>query len=445
MHRHAVRRYRVDYIYRTTFLLSLLSFLASYIGSEVFFVGTAWFAIEPKIVSLAMIASILGLVVTALGIMFERLENLVPPRFIRRTQIMIGAMIVTGSIGPIVGFTFGDFAWKVAYQTIVPVIMVMIVITYFLVRESAARERNIHIHYSGALLLGIFIAVMIYALIMGKNWVDLKPPPQILQLSSLVPLSYYIAMTAAIIFTILNLTHPHSQIRFIFFRQRNVVSAFILNTISAITSLLITWVLIIMYEAPPPYGYGYNNFEVGMAFLPRGILFFTGVAISLLFINRLGAKRTIYIGAMTTIFGASILIFVVQPASAVISFSAIAEAGAGILLVAADRMIKKDVSGKVLPTANATKTTFHCIGAMLGCLIGDAITITFIVWQPDGIFNGVPIFKAVPAPEAYAIAFAVVVILNIMALILGFLAKALTKDVILHSKIKNLQFTKNNI
>jgi len=44
---------------------------------------------------------------------------------------------------------------------------------------------------------------------------------------------------------------------------------------------------------------------------------------------------------------------------------------------------------------------------------------SFIVWKPDGSFNGVPIFKAVPAPEAYEIAFTVVVMQNIIALIQG--------------------------
>jgi len=437
LHEYVRRRDDADYTYRTIILLSLAAFITSYVGSEVFFVGTAWFAIESRFVPLAMIGGITGLLATALGLIFERLQDISPPHLVRRMQILIVAMMVFGSTGPIAGFAFGDFAWKMAYQSIVPLMMLLTVIAYLLVRESVARRRSIDVHY-GVLLLAILITVTVFGLIMGKNWLDIKPPPQILQLSSLIPLAYYVAIMAVFIFLIPNLTHPYSVIRFTFFRQRNVVIAFILNTISAITTLLIIWVLIAIYQAPIPYGYGYNNFEVGLAFVPGAILFFGGVAISLLFISKVGAKRMIYTGAMATIFGSGVLMFVAEPVSAVISFSAIAGAGAGVLLVAGDRLIKSSVLPSVFPSANAFKTISHCIGAALGCLIGDSITMTFVSWQLVGKFNGIPIFKALPAPEVHEVAFLVLAILGIAAFVLGFLSKALSKDVILHNTKENL-------
>src|SRR5580698_1405019 len=111
-----------------------------------------------------------GLTILPLGMALVREEF--PRELVPRAQGLLSAMFGIGfAISlPIGSWVSQNYGWRDTYHSAIPVVLLLTIAVFLVVRESSYRRPNTKVDYGGAALIGGSLAGIVAALSQGEAW-----------------------------------------------------------------------------------------------------------------------------------------------------------------------------------------------------------------------------------------------------------------------------------
>ena len=349
---------------------------------------------------------------------FSLVREEFPRDLIPRAQGLLSAMFAAGAaIGlPVGAYISNSLGWQSTYHTAVPFIVVLTVLIIWQVRESNYRNPGATLDRSGALMLGLALALIVFALSEGSSWGWTSAPVVTLFVIGFAlfgPLIYFERRKAQ---PILNL---------VLLGKRNVFVSNVLGLVSGMAMFLAFQALTFQLELPPPAGLGYDILSTGLFILPFALVVViialpVGIAVS-----RIGVRPFVLVGALIAAAGFAFA-SVTSDAAGLSTYLMVIAAGMGMQMVAIQNLLVLSVSPREMGLATSLNTVFRNVGTSLGAPIAGSLISTYTTWYYAGNYKGVPLLYSIPSKIAFQYSYDVAVI----AFVAGFFVTFLSREVI---------------
>ncbi len=355
----------------------------------------------------------IGLTILPLGMALVREEF--PREMVPRAQGILSAMFGIGfAISlPIGSWVSQNYGWRDTYHSAIPIVLLLTIGVFLLVRESSYRRPNARVDYGGALLIGFSLAGIVAALSQGQAW----------GWGSTLTLSFAAAGVLLLVPFILwerRWTQlgrePIVDPRLL--RERNVAVTNTVVTVAGLGMYMALFALIYRFEFPPiSGGFSQNILQAGIDIVPLALSMLVIAVIASVLVSRTGVKPLALGGAILTAIG----FFLVAGATSllqVLLYETVVGAGIALLNASIINMLVLTVDPKDMGQATAMNNVFRNLGGSVGAPIVGALLAAYVVTVPGGPLAG----TTLPSLQAFQYAFwiaAVITIVGGIAVLLG--------------------------
>jgi MFS family permease len=302
---------------------------------------------------------------------FSLVREEFPREMVPRAQGILSAMFGAGAAFglPVGALIANSYGWQANYHLALPLIAVLTILIFFMVKESSVTDPNARLDYVGAVWLGITMAAIVFGLSEGSSWGWTSPSVLGLVfggLVSLIPLVFY---ERRVLEPILNLK---------LLAVRNVMVSNVVGISSGAALFIAFQAITFRLELPPPAGFGFDILTTGLYLLPLAVAILV-VAIPVGRLTpRYGVKPFLYLGCIVGALG-FLLISTATTATLIAGYLVIASAGLGMLLVASQNLLVLSVRRREMGLATSLSTVFRNIGSSLGAPVAGSLMSTFVV------------------------------------------------------------------
>lgn len=319
----------------------------------------------------------IGLSVMPLGFALVREEF--PRELIPKAQALISAMFGAGfaiSI-PLGSLVSDEYSWRWTYHSAIPFVVALVIISYFVIKESRYKRPEVKIDYVGAASLAISLSLFVFALSEGATWgwTNFKTLGLALAgVAILVPLVLYeLKYTKRGGEAILN---------FKLLAIRNVLVANVILTIAGLGMFLSMQALTYRFL----YDFGDSILTTGLSLVPFAVGTFILGPIAGILVSRTGVKPLSIIGAVVS--AAGFLLEATLPGyGGVLIYEFLIGAGLSLLNGTLINFIVLTVRPKDMGLATAMNGTFRSLGSSIGAPVAGSILATYAILLPSGSIN----------------------------------------------------------
>lgn len=314
-----------------------------------------------------------GLTILPLGMALVREEF--PRELVPRAQALLSALFGVGfaislPVGSWVSQTYG---WRDTYHTAIPIVVILTIAVFFLVRESPYRRPNVKVDYVGAGLVGGSLAGIVAALSQGQSWGWTSP----------LTLGFLVAGLALMIPFVLwerrwtrRAREPIVDPRLL--KERNVAVTNVVLTVAGLGMYMALFSLIYRFEFPPESGgFSQNILQAGIDIVPLALAMLVIAIVASFIVSRVGVKPLAITGAGI----ASIGLYLVASATTLtqcLTYEVVIGAGIGLLNATIINLLVLTVDPKDMGQATAMNNVFRNIGGSVGAPIVGALLATFV-------------------------------------------------------------------
>jgi len=354
-----------------------------------------------------------GLTILPLGMSLVREEF--PRELVPRAQGILSAMFGIGfaislPVGSAVSQTYG---WRDTYHSAIPVVVLLTIAVFLLVRESTYRRPNTKVDYGGAALLGGALAGIVAALSQGQQWGWHSPLTLGFASAGLLLLVPFVLWE---IRWTRQGREPIVDHRLL--RERNVAVTNAVLTVAGLGMYMALFALIYRFESlGVSGGFSQDILQAGLDIVPLALSMMAVAVVASIAVSRVGVKPLALGGSALTAFG-----FVLLASAKTLDQSLLYETvtGAGIALLNASiiNMLILTVDPKDMGQATAMNNVFRNLGGSVGAPIVGSLLATYVVLVPAG--GGTTL--ALPALLGFQYAFwiaAVITLVGGVAVVLG--------------------------
>jgi MFS family permease len=357
----------------------------------------------------------IGLTILPLGMSLVREEF--PRELVPRAQGLLSALFGIGfaislPIGSYVSQTYG---WRDTYHSAIPVVLILTVAVFLLVRESPYRRPNTRVDYVGAALLGGALAGVVAALSQGESWGWTSP----------LTLGFLVAGLLLLIpFAIWERRWTHLKNEPIvdprLLGERNVAVTNAVLTVAGLGMYMALFSLIYRFEFPAiSGGFSQDILQAGLDIVPLALSMLVVALIASVAVSRVGVKPLALGGAIVTSFG----FYLLASASSLdqcLVYECVTGAGIALLNASIINMLVLTVDPKDMGQATAMNNVFRNLGGSVGAPIVGALLAAYVtgIIVPAGPLAGTDL----PSSHAFQYAFwiaAVVTLVGGAAVLLG--------------------------
>ena len=302
---------------------------------------------------------------------FSLVREEFPRELVPRAQGILSAMFGAGAAFglPIGAFIANSYGWQTNYHIALPFIVVLTILIFYTVKESAVTDPNAKLDYVGAVWLGSTMGAVVFGLSEGSTWGWRSLPVLGLIFGGavlVIPLVFY---ERRVLEPILNLK---------LLAIRNVIVSNVVGIASGAALFIAFQAISFQLELAPPSGYGFDILTTGLYLLPLAV----AILIVAIPVGRLtpkyGVKPFLYFGCVLGAIG-FYLISIATTAGQLAGFLVVASAGLGMLLVATQNLLVLSVRRREMGLATSLNTVFRNIGSSLGAPIAGSLMTTFVV------------------------------------------------------------------
>jgi MFS family permease len=356
-----------------------------------------------------------GLTILPLGMSLVREEF--PRELVPRAQGILSAMFGIGfaislPVGSAVSQSYG---WRDTYHSAIPIVLLLTVAVFLLVRESTYRRPNTRVDYGGAALLGGALAGIVAALSQGQQWGWSSPLTIGFAGAGLFLLVPFVLWELR--WRRLGL-EPIVDPRLL--RERNVAVTNAVLTVAGLGMYMALFALIYRFEFPAVSGgFSQNILGAGLDIVPLALSMMGVAIVASIAVSRVGVKPLALAGAGLTALG-----FVLLAAAKTLDQSLLYETvtGAGIALLNASiiNMLVLTVDPKDMGQATAMNNVFRNLGGSIGAPIVGSLLAAYVtgVIVPSGPLAGTNL----PSLQAFQYAFyiaAAITLIGAIAIFFG--------------------------
>jgi MFS family permease len=354
---------------------------------------------------------------------FAMLPEVFPAARVGQAQGIVSGMFAAGAAVGLVGggYIAYQFGWPLTYHTVIPVAVILVVLAYFILRESPYLHPAA-IDLPGIASLGVALGSAMFAITEGTYWgwasVDAVRWGGVP--IGVVPF-YAIALVAAVFFVLWERRSPNPVVSFAALKKRNIWVSNV-NAVFVGVSMFLTFIaLVILIEYRYPPGFNFNEFDMGLAALPAalGMLAFAPVWGRL--IGRQGPKPVTLLGFAVMGLGAVGLLLFHANVYEVSLFTIPTLVGNVAVLIAMSNIIVLSVGRHELGVQTGMNQTFRNLGSAVGPVLAATVLASFLT--PYVIYVPFPVTIQVYSAVGFQLVFGLIAILSFVGLGLSLLLR----------------------
>ncbi|MCI4363155.1 MAG: MFS transporter [Thermoplasmata archaeon] len=348
-----------------------------------------------------------GLTILPLGMSLVREEF--PRELVPRAQGILSAMFGIGfaislPVGSAVSQSYG---WRDTYHSAIPVVLLLTVAVFLLVRESTYRRPNTRVDYGGAALLGGALAGIVAALSEGQSWGWRSP-------LTLGFAGVGLALLVPFVLWELRWTRAgHEPIvdpRLL--RERNVAVTNAVLTVAGLGMYMALFALIYRFEFPPVSGgFSQNILQAGIDIVPLALSMMGVAILASVAVSKVGVKPLALAGAGLTAVG-FVLLAAAQTLEQSLLYETVTGAGMALLNASIINMLVLSVDPKDMGQATAMNNVFRNLGGSVGAPIVGSLLAAYVtgVIVPSGPLAGTNLPSLLAFQYAFWIAAAITLV-----------------------------------
>jgi MFS family permease len=354
---------------------------------------------------------------------FAMLPEVFPPARVGQAQGIVSGMFAAGAAVGLVGggYVAWQFGWPLTYHTVIPVAVILVVLAYFILRESPYLHPN-PIDVPGIVSLGVALAAAMFALTEGTYWGWTSTsavhwggvPIGVVQFFAL-------AAVAAVFFVVWESRSPNPVVSFAALKKRNIWVSNVDGVFVGIAMFLVFIGLTILVEYPFSPGFGFNQFDMGLSALPSALGMLAFGPLFGRWVGRVGPKPAILTGFGIMAVGGILLTVAVAAHWSVYVVAAVtvpALVGNVAVLIGMSNIIVLSVGRQELGIQTGMNQTFRNLGSAVGPVLAATITASFltpyIVARPPA--PAPPVTIQIYSGVGFELLFALVAVLGLLGL-----------------------------
>ncbi|AOL15482.1 MFS transporter [Sulfolobus sp. A20] len=332
----------------------------------------------------------------AYTILRERLNN-------RELPIAQGIIASTFAVGAAVAIPIGSYiaqyySWQLAYETALPLLIVIIFVTRYSLPQSVMREEQ-KIDSLGILLLSSSFLTIGISLTEAPTlgWLSF----QFLSLLSLGLILFY--------FFLRHISRAENPlINVSDFKNPNIAVPLLSSFVTGFGLFLTFQSLVFMLELPKPVGYNMTIFEAGLTMSPIALILLIAGPFFGSLVNKVGYKKIILSTSSFSVIAILTLSYLIGLKVSLIELMLLLVlvlffiSGMNITRIT---LLLASTSKRRMATITGTNTSMRLMGNTLGPIIAGSIESTFRQPLLLTIYNGIPLFTFIPSILAFQYSF----------------------------------------
>jgi MFS family permease len=349
----------------------------------------------------------IGLTILPLGMALVREEF--PRELVPRAQGLLSALFGVGfAISlPLGSWVSQNYGWRVTYHSAIPVVVLLTIAVFLLVRESTYRRPNTRVDYVGAALLGGALAGVVAALSQGQSWGWTSPLTLGFLgagLALLVPFALWERQWTR------RKNEPIVDGRLL--RERNVAVTNVVLTVAGLGMYMALFALIYRFEFPPVSGgFSQDILQAGIDIVPLALAMLVVAVVASVAVSRVGVKPLALGGAALTSVGFFLLASATTLPQSLV-YEVVIGSGMALLNASIINMLVLTVDPKDMGQATAMNNVFRNLGGSVGAPIVGALLAAYVtgIVVPSGPLAGTNL----PSLAAFQYAFWIAALVTIL-------------------------------
>jgi MFS family permease len=343
-------------------------------------IGSAFGLSRPnQLYLLIAVRAFQGLGMGMFPLAFAMMPEVFPAARVGNAQGIISGMFAGGASLGLVGggYLAYQFDWQLTFHTIAPVAIVLVILAYFLLRESP-HLTPLPIDLPGIGSLGFALAMLLFGLTEGAYWgwtnfaaVTFAAIPWG------VPEFFLLAVAGLLFFLFWEPRARTPVVSFRALKQRNVWVSNVNGVIVGFGMFLIFVALTILIEDPHPPGFGYNEFQLGLVALPATLGMLAFAPLWGRWVAAKGPKPVMLAGFAMVGLGALGLVFFHSSILSMEVFVVPTMVGMVAVMIAMSNIIVLSVGKEELGIQMGMNQTFRNLGSAIGPVLAATVTAMF--------------------------------------------------------------------
>lgn len=352
---------------------------------------------------------------------FAMIPEVFPAARVGEAQGVIGGMFAAGAAVGLVGGGYIAYTsgWQLTYHTVIPVAVALVVLAYFILRESP-HLAPAPIDFPGISSLGFALATAMFGLTEGTYWGWSNfSAVHFFGVPWGVPEFFLLALAGTVFFVLWEPRVANPVVSFRALRLRNIWVSNVNGMLVGVTMFLIFVGLTILVEDKYPPGLGFNQFDYGLVALPSALCMLAFAPAWGRWVALRGPKPVMLVGFAIMGLGALGLVLFHSNVYELTLITIPALVGNVAILIAMTNVIVLTVSPKELGIQTGMNQTFRNLGSAVGPVIAATVTASFTTAYVVGRnpFTGGPIMAQIPAVFGFELVFAITAALSLAGLL----------------------------
>lgn len=309
----------------------------------------------------------IGLSVMPLGFSLVREEF--PKELVPKAQALISAMFGAGfaiSI-PLGSWVANAYTWRWTYHSAIPIVFGLLILSYFVIRESRFKRPNVKIDYVGAVSLASSLALFVFSLSEGASWGWTS-----IKTLSLIGAGFAILVPLVIYELKYTRKGGEAILNFKLLAMRNVLIANLVLTVAGLGMFLSMQALTYRFVDD----FQKSILQTGISLVPFAIGTFILGPVAGVLVSRTGVKPLAIAGALVSATG-FILESTLPGYYGVLGYEFLIGAGLSLLNGTLINFVVLTVNPRDMGLATAMNGTFRFLGSSIGAPVAGSILTTY--------------------------------------------------------------------
>ena len=349
-----------------------------------------------------------GLTIFPLAMSLVREEF--PREMVPRAQGILSGLFGAGFAVslPLGAFVSNTFGWRFTYHSAVPVVALVTIAAFVVLRESPYRRPNAFVDYGGAGFLAASLALFVLGLSQGPVWgwgsplvLGLMAGGAILLVPTALVEIYHHRRGREVILDVRLLS------------RRNVLVTNLIIVVSGFGMFLAFQALTFRLEYPPPVGFGQDIFQTGLAFVAFAVPMLVFAPLASLAVTRVGTRPMTAVGCAVAATG-FYLATLATVLPALLASMVVIGAGIAVMSSSVINLLVLTVEPRDMGLATSLNAVFRNVGSSVGAPLAGSLMATFTVVEFGTTF---------PSPTAFRDAYLIAAVASASAGVLVLFAK----------------------
>lgn len=348
------------------------------VALSIYAVAVSFTGFSPTFTFMIISRTIQGIGLSVMPLGFSLVREEFPKELVPKAQALISAMFGAGfaiSI-PLGSWVSNVATWRWTYHSAIPFVVGLLIVSYFVIKESRFKRPDVKIDYVGAISLASSLALFVFTLSEGATWGWLS-------LKTLLLVVAGVAILVPLVIYELKYTKKGGEaiLNFKLLSMRNVLVANIILMVAGLGMFLSMQALTYRFT----FAFNKNIFATGLSLVPFAIGTFILGPVAGVLVSKTGVKPLAIAGALVS--AAGFLLEATLPTyNGMLVYEFLIGAGLSLLNGTLINFVVLTVNPRDMGLATAMNGTFRFLGSSIGAPVAGSILATYAIQVSPSLF-----------------------------------------------------------